>query len=178
METCPYARMKKLFCLQAKNDLDRYAPSALPHYHVTTLRSAVLTSSCMKLSPKRSYEKLTHARYQLRHTFVAAQIGGAPGIVALDGVSAVHGSVVVGTRVVRAVCLAALLFLALAVVALHIMGVVDRSVAVGAADGVAVQRILFVISCKTRNARCVEISQTVSIVCGSWRRGQAIILVN
>ena len=178
MEPCPYARMKKLFCLQAKNDLDRYAPSALPHYHVTTLRSAVLTSSCMKLSSKRSYEKLTHVRYQSRHTFVAAQIGGAPGIVALDGVSAVHGSVVVGTRVVRAVCLAALLFLALAVVALHIMGVVDRSVAVGAADGVTVQRILFVISCKTRNARCVEISQTVSIVCGSWRRGQAIILVN
>ena len=177
MEPCPYARMKKLFFLQAKNDPDRYAPSALPHYHVTTLRSAVLTSSCMKFSPKLSYEKLAHARYQLRHTFVAAQIGGAPVIVALDGVSAVHGSVVVGTRVVRAVCLAALLFLALAVVALHIMGVVDRSVAVGAADGVAVQRILFVI-CKTRNARCVEISQTVSIVCGSWRRGQAIILVN
>ena len=122
MEPCPYAGMKRLFCLQAKNDLDRFAPSALPYYHVTTLRSAVLTSSCMKLSPKRSYEKLTHARYQLRHTFVAAQIGGAPGIVALDGVSAVHGSVVVGTRVVRAERLAALLFLALAVVALHIMG--------------------------------------------------------
>ena len=153
MEPCPYARMKKLFCLQAKNDPDRYAPSALPHYHVTTLRSAVLTSSCMKLSSKRSYEKLTHVRYQSRHTFVAAQIGGAPGIVALDGVSAVHGSVVVGTRVVRAVCLAALLFLALAVVALHIMGVVDRSVAVGAADGVAVRRFYVVVGLMTRCAQ-------------------------
>ena len=147
-------------------------------YHVTTLHSAVLTSGCMKLSPKRFYERLTHARFHVRRTFVAAQIGGAPDIVAFDGASAVHGSVVVGTRIVRAECFAALLFLALAVVALHIMGVVDRSVAVGAADGVTVQRILFVISCKTRNARCVEISQTVSIVCGSWRRGQAIILVN
>ena len=178
MEPCTYPGMKSLLCLQAKTDLDRFSPSALPHYHVTILRSVVLTSSCMKLSPKRVYEKLTHARYQLRRTFVAAQIGGAPGVFGLDGISAVHGSVLVGTRVVRAVCLAALLFLALAAFTLNFVGVLDRSVAVGAAGGVAVQRIRFVISCKTRNARCVEISQTVSIVCGSWRRGQAIILVN
>ena len=107
----------------------------------------------MKLSPKRFYERLTHARFHVRRTFVAAQIGGAPDIVAFDGASAVCGSVVVGTRIVRAECFAALLFLALAVVALHIMGVVDRSVAVGAVDGVAVRRFYVVVGLITRCAQ-------------------------
>ena len=55
-------------------------------------------------------------------------------MIALDGVSAVHGRVVVGARVVRAECFAALLFLALVAVTLHVFGVLDRCVTVGAAD--------------------------------------------
>ena len=89
------------------------------------------------------------------HLF-AAQVGGAPITFAQDGVRAVDGSVVVGARVTRAECLTTLLFLALAVVALHIVGVFDRSVAVGAADGVAIQGVGLVISCMMTNRRSAK----------------------
>ena len=89
---------------------------------------------------------------EFRLTVVAAQLGGAPGIFAQDGVSTVHRSVVVGASVVRAERVAALLFLTLAVVALYIMRVVDRSVAVGAADGVAVRHFYVVVGLMTRCA--------------------------
>ena len=83
---------------------------------------------------------------------LAALVGGAPRVFAQDTVSTVYRGVVVGARVTRAVGSAALLFLALAVVALHVIGVLDRSVAVRAADGVAVQRVYvvvgFVVSCR------------------------------
>ena len=54
---------------------------------------------------------------------------------------------------VRAERFAALLFFALAVVALHIMGVVDRSIAIGAADGVAVWRFYVIVGPVTRCAK-------------------------
>ena len=85
---------------------------------------------------------------------LAAQVSRAAGIIALDCISAVHGSVVVGARVVRAERLAALLLPALAVFALYVVGVVDRGVTVGATDGVAVLRVGvvgFVISCTTHS---------------------------
>ena len=80
--------------------------------------------------------------FESRLTFVAAQVGGAPGVLALESVSVVHGSVVVGARVVRAERLTALLFLALAIVTLDLVGAVDRGVSVGATDGVAVDIVL------------------------------------
>ena len=76
---------------------------------------------------------------EFRLTVVAAQLGGAPGIFAQDGVSTVHRSVVVGARMVRAEGFAALGLLALAVVTLDFVGVVDRSVAVRASNRVAVR---------------------------------------
>ena len=100
-------------------------------------------------------------------TFLAAQVGGAPGVLALESVSVVHGSVIVGASVVRAECLAALLFLALAVVAHHVVGVFDWGVTVGAADGVAVLRVDvvgFVISCKTQSGVRKLVSYTDSIL--------------
>ena len=89
---------------------------------------------------------------KLKLTVVAAQVGGAPGVRAQDGVSPMERSVFVWARVLRAECFAALLFLALAVVALHIMGVVDRSVAVGICNGVAVRRFYAIVSPMTRCA--------------------------
>ena len=83
-------------------------------------------------------------------TFVAARVGGASGSIALSGVSAVHGSVVVGACVVRAECFAALFFFALTAIALHVAGVLDRSVAVGSADEVAVRRVCVVVGAVTR----------------------------
>ena len=88
----------------------------------------------------------------LRPTFVAAQVGGAPGVVAQEGVSAVYLGVLVGARVVRAEFLAALLWLTLVAFTLYAVGVVDRAVTVGAFDGVAVHRshvvvVGFVVSC-------------------------------
>ena len=59
-------------------------------------------------------------------------------------------SVVVGASVVRAERVAALLFLTLAVVALYIMRVVDRSVAVGAGNGVTARRFYVVVGPMTR----------------------------
>ena len=47
--------------------------------------------------------------YVLRPTFVAAQVGVAPGVVAQEGVSAVYRGILVGARVVRPELLAALL---------------------------------------------------------------------
>ena len=85
-------------------------------------------------------------------TVVAAQLSGAPGLRAQDGISPMDHSVLVGARVIRAERFAALLFLALAVVALHIMGVVDRSVAVAICNGVAVRRFYAIVSPMTRCA--------------------------
>ena len=73
---------------------------------------------------------------------VAAQVGRAPGVVALGGVSVVYGGVLVRALVVRAEDLAALLFLALVTFALDIPRVFDQRVAVRAFDGVAVVRVL------------------------------------
>ena len=119
-------------------------------------------------------------------TFVAARVGGASGSIALSGVSAVHGSVVVGARVVRAERLAALFFLALVTVALHVVGVRDWSVTVGAADGVAVGRAVFigiVASCALRKLR-VETSEDQSrclnhadLATSIWR-AQGLIYIN
>ena len=91
----------------------------------------------------------------MRPTFVAAQVGGAPGVVAQEGVSAVYRGVLVGAPVVRAEFLAALLFLALVAFTPYAVGVVDRTVTVGAFDGVAVQRFCvvvgFVVACEKTN---------------------------
>ena len=87
----------------------------------------------------------------------------ASGILRQYFVSAVHGSVVVGARVVRAERLATLLFLALAVFALHVVGVLDRSVTVGTADGVAVLCVVFIIPYATRRERQTNRSRTLSI---------------
>ena len=124
---------------------------------------------------------------KLKLTVVAAQVGGAPGVRAQDGVSPMERSVFVWARVLRAECFAALLFLALAVVALHIMGVVDRRVAVGAGNGVTARRFYVVVGPMTR---CVTgsayywLDWRVILDChdigwdddiGKWRASQAII---
>ena len=55
MAPCTHPGMKRIFCLQAKNGVGRFAPSALPHYnpsrpswpHGGTLRlSSALTPEC------------------------------------------------------------------------------------------------------------------------------------
>ena len=61
---------------------------------------------------------------------IAAQVGRAPGVIALGGVSVVYGGVLVGAPVARAERLAALLFLALVAMALDVFGVVDQRVPV------------------------------------------------
>lgn len=53
-------------------------------------------------------------------TVFAAHVGGAPGVRALDGASAVHRNVVVGAQVVRAEGLAAQGHLAFDVVTLKL----------------------------------------------------------
>ena len=65
-----------------------------------------------------------------RPTFVAAQVGRAPGTGAIDRVRVVCMGVLVGALVVRAERLAALLLLALVPVTLHVFGVVDQRVTV------------------------------------------------
>ena len=72
-------------------------------------------------------------------TEFAAEVVGAPGGRAQDVLSAIHRNVVVGAWVVRAERFAALGHCALLFVAQHLVGVLDRSVAVRAADGVAEQ---------------------------------------
>lgn len=67
-------------------------------------------------------------------TVVTAQVPGAPAVVALDSFSAVDEVVLVGTRVVRAERLAALIFLAFVAFTLDVLGVLDRRVTVGAHD--------------------------------------------
>ena len=94
----------------------------------------------------------TKTKYRL--TVVAALVGGAPGVVTFDAVSAIRGSVVVGARVGRAECLATLLFLALAVVALHVMGVFDQRVSLRAADGAAVRVFYVVVGLVYMVTRC------------------------
>ena len=72
-------------------------------------------------------------------------------MLALESVSVVHGSVVLRARVVRAERFAALLLLALVAFTFHVVSVLDRSVTVGAANGVAVLRAGFFITCAKRN---------------------------
>lgn len=71
-------------------------------------------------------------------TDVAAQVGGAPAAVTFDGGGVYRWDVAVGARVARAEGLATLGRLARVAVALRLLGVVDRSEAAGAVDGVAV----------------------------------------
>ena len=78
----------------------------------------------------------------MRLTVFTALVEGAPTFRAHDSFSAVDMGVPVGTLVGRAKCLAALLFLALVVFALHVLGVLDQRVTVGAFDRVAVVRAL------------------------------------
>ena len=78
-------------------------------------------------------------RLRVRLTGFAAQVVGAPGGRALDVRSTVHRNEVVGARVERAERFAALGHLARVVEALHLVGILDRNEAVGAADGVAEQ---------------------------------------
>lgn len=74
-------------------------------------------------------------------TVVAAQVGSAPRVGAQDRSSVGNRDEVVGTRVERAKRLAALRHLALAVVTFYLVGVIDRGVAVGTADEVAVSHL-------------------------------------
>lgn len=67
-------------------------------------------------------------------TVVAAQIGGASGVRAFDGISDMVISPVVGASMVVAERFAASLLLALAVVALPSVGIIGRSVAIVADD--------------------------------------------
>ena len=73
-----------------------------------------------------------------RLTVVAAQAGSAPVVVTQDGIGAVYWGVVVWAGVVRAERLAALGRSAVVSVAFHLGGVIDRSVAVRAPNGVTV----------------------------------------
>ena len=77
------------------------------------------------------------------HLLLAAQVGGAPGVFTLDGVSVFYRDVLVGAIVVRAERLAALLFLAFAAVTLDVSGVLDQRVSLGAFHGVAVLLVLW-----------------------------------
>ena len=95
-------------------------------------------------------------------TFVATQVGGAHGVRALDGVSAVHWSGHVGACVVRAERFTALLFFALVAIALHVLGFLERSVAVGAADGVAVRRVYMAVGVNTRSPKRVYMAVGVN----------------
>ena len=74
-----------------------------------------------------------------RLTEFAAQVVGAPGGRAQDVLGVIHRNVVVGAWVVRAERFTALRHCTLFFVAQHLVGVLDRSVAVRAADGVAEQ---------------------------------------
>lgn len=90
--------------------------------------------NCLSNNSTRTIENEIHFTL----TVVTAQVGRAPVVIALDGVGAVDRGILVGALVVRAERLAALLFLALAAVALHVFGVLDQRVTVGAFHGVAV----------------------------------------
>ena len=89
-------------------------------------------------SSKRS-SRSKPLRRRAKLTKFAAQVVGAPRSRALDVRSAIHRNVVVRAWVVRAERFAALGHGALFVVAQHLVGILDRSVAVGATDGVAEQ---------------------------------------
>lgn len=88
----------------------------------------------------------------MRLTVLTTQAGGVPGVVAQDFVSTVHWGAVVRACVVGAERLATLGLRALAVVALDLVGVVDRSVFVRATDRVAV-RILLLPGSETEKGR-------------------------
>ena len=65
----------------------------------------------------------------MRLTVVTALVEGAPAVLAHDLLGAVDAGVLVGALVGRAERLAALLLLALVSLALHVLGVLDRRVA-------------------------------------------------
>lgn len=71
---------------------------------------------------------------------VAAGVGVTPGAVALDSVRTMLRGAVLGACVLRADWFTALAFIALVVLALHLLGVVNQSVSVGALNGVAALR--------------------------------------
>ena len=89
-------------------------------------------------------------------TELAAEVVGAPRGVAFNIGSAFHLFEAVRARVVRAECLAALGLLARVTVALRVLGVVDRSEAVRAADGVAVQGSVDHVGAARRLTRCAD----------------------
>lgn len=82
--------------------------------------------------------------------FLAAQIRGAPGVIAHDGVGVVDNAVFVRALLARASCLTALFFLARVAVTRHLTGILDRSVTVRALDGVSAWLVGFVIWCGRR----------------------------
>ena len=71
----------------------------------------------------------------------AALVGGAPRVLAFDFLIATLPGVVLGALVARAITFAALVFLAPAPFTLHVIGVVDKIVAVGTFVGVAVDLV-------------------------------------
>lgn len=75
-------------------------------------------------------------RLSLTVVVVAARVGVAPGDVALDGARPIFRDAVLRANVDRANRFAALTFRALVVLALHILGVIDQCVSVGALHGV------------------------------------------
>lgn len=89
-------------------------------------------------------------------TNAAAQVGCAPRVGALDSGSIAHGGVAIRTRVVRAKRLAALGNLAYIAGASRVLGIRDRRVAVGAADGSAEQRSCSVVVAVGVLARCAQ----------------------
>lgn len=93
--------------------------------------------------------------FGLRLTFVAAQLGRAPGLMAVYGVRVVCRGVLVGAPVAQAECLAALLFVALVAFSFHVLSVLDQRVTIGAVDGVAV---LFLVWCAERCPHRFKIS--------------------
>ena len=76
-------------------------------------------------------------RVQESLTVFATPPGGAAGVRAQDAAGVFDGDEAVGARVVRAERLTTLLRLASAALALHLVGLGDRGVAVRAANGVA-----------------------------------------
>ena len=76
-----------------------------------------------------------------RLTFLAALLLGALGVLAYDRVTVVHKGVALGAVVASANLVAAQVLVALAVLALHLSGFVDRSISIRALERVAVDRV-------------------------------------
>lgn len=97
-------------------------------------------------------------------TAFAAQFRSAAGMVAQDGSGVYHVVAAVRTRVGRAERVAALGLLAGVLLALHLVGVVDLSIAVWAAGRAAVHGKYFVVSFVCHRAKS---SNIVSLIASS-----------